>query len=86
MSLVSAALADRARRPWADMRGVVAALGAPRHLAAQAADTARGLAAFSGLARAPEPSALNGPLGPHRSWGWARADLSGRPRDPPRAR
>ncbi len=75
VSLVSAALADRARRPWADLRGVVGALGAPGHLASQAADTARGLAAFSGLVRAPVPSALNGPLGPHRSWGWARADL-----------
>ncbi len=76
VSLVSAALADRALRPWGDLRGVVTAFGAPRRLAAQAVATARGLAAFSGLARAPATSALNGPLGPHRSWGWARADLT----------
>ncbi len=75
VSLVSAALADRVRRPWGDLRAVVTAFGAPRVLAAQAAATARGLAAFSGLAQAPAPSALNGPLGPHRSWCWARADL-----------
>src|ERR1019366_5936304 len=26
--------------------------------------------------RAPAPSSLNGPVGPHRRWSWARAQLS----------
>ncbi len=76
VALVAAALSERARRPWSELRTAVSALGAPRRLAGQSADTARGLAAFAGLLRAPAPSALNGPLSPHRSWGWARASLT----------
>ncbi len=75
-ALAAAALAERARRPWAGLGTAVKALGDPLRLAGQAADTARGLAAFSGLVRPPAPSALNGPLGPHRTWGWAEASLA----------
>lgn len=75
-ALVAAAVSDLALRPWAELRAAATALGDPGAVAAQAAHTARGLVAFSGLVRTPAPSALNGPLGPHRSWGWADARLA----------
>jgi diacylglycerol O-acyltransferase len=75
-AFVAASLADRAKRPWAGLLAGAHALGAPRELAVQAAYTARGLAGYAGLVRAPEQSALNGPLGPHRRWAWARARLT----------
>ena len=44
----------------------------PRHLE----DTARGLVGMRGLVRRTPPSSLNGPIGPHRRWSWARSQLS----------
>jgi WS/DGAT/MGAT family acyltransferase len=39
-------------------------------------DTSRGLVGFAGVAGRPAPSSLNGPLGPHRRWSWARGRLA----------
>lgn len=75
-ALLAAALADRVRSPWIEIRAAVDALGDPAGLARQAAHTVPGLAAYAGLARPPAPSALNGPLGPHRSWAWTQARLA----------
>ncbi len=58
------------------MRTVEAAARAPRAYAARALDTAHGLAAMRGLVRRTPPSSINGPLGPHRRWAWARATLA----------
>ena len=32
--------------------------------------------AMSGVVAPPPPSSLNGPIGPHRRWAWARSQLS----------
>jgi WS/DGAT/MGAT family acyltransferase len=58
----------------------VAALGAllrgPRQVAQLAVQTVQGTLAMSGLLRQTPPSSLNGPIGPHRRWDWAHAQLS----------
>jgi diacylglycerol O-acyltransferase / wax synthase len=51
-------------------------LVAPRELARRGQDAALGLLRMRGVLRPPPPSTLNGPLGPHRRWSWARAQLS----------
>ncbi len=75
-TLLTSALADRALSPWSELRPSLAALADPLGLLVQAAHTARGLAGYAGLLRTPARSALNGPLGPHRSWAWAQARLT----------
>ncbi len=50
-------------------------IASPASLAKAGAVRAYGLASVGRRAAAPT-SALNGPLGPHRRWGWARAELA----------
>jgi WS/DGAT/MGAT family acyltransferase len=52
------------------------ALAAPRHLAGRGLDAARGLLRMRNVARPTPPSSLNGAVGPHRRWSWARAHLA----------
>ncbi len=52
------------------------ALGRPRALAQRAQDATVALARMRHLLRPTERSSLNGPLGPHRRWSWARATLA----------
>lgn len=52
------------------------ALLAPRQLARRGQDAARGLLRMRGVIRPTPPSSLNGSVGPHRRWSWARAQLS----------
>ena len=73
--LLADAIAERAANPIAGAEQLVGALRTPRQLAGMIEDTARGLVGFAGIAR-PRGSSLNGPLGPHRRWGWARGRLS----------
>ena len=49
---------------------------APRELGTLALESVRGVAAMRGLLRPTPRSTLNGPIGPHRRWNWARAQLS----------
>lgn len=74
--LVAGALADRVRLPLREIEDAVRALRSPTETLEYSAHALRGLAAYAGLARAPEPTVLNGPLGPHRRWTWAQARLS----------
>jgi diacylglycerol O-acyltransferase / wax synthase len=69
------ALSERALSPYEGLRSLRAATRAPRQLVGVTLETARGLAAMRGLVRSGE-SSLNGPIGPHRRWAWARAQLS----------
>lgn len=71
--LAARALGSRAVSPYS---GVRAALRSPRFAAERAAGTAQGLLTMSGILRAPRASSLNGPIGPHRRWDWARSRLS----------
>ena len=74
--LLADAVLERAANPFVAAEQLAGAIRAPRRLAAMLADTTRGLAGFAGIATRSEPSSLNGPLGPHRRWGWARGRLS----------
>jgi diacylglycerol O-acyltransferase / wax synthase len=75
-ALVADSLAERARWPLRELGRARAALRDPRGFLDHAAETAHGLAAYSGIVRPAAATALNGPLGPHRSWDWARSRLS----------
>ena len=74
--LVAAALGDRARLPLREARAALRALQAPTPALEHVAHGVRGMAAYAGLVRSPEPTALNGPLGPHRRWAWAHARVA----------
>jgi WS/DGAT/MGAT family acyltransferase len=73
--LLASTLVERTVNPFAAAEGLVSALRTPRQFAALLQDTTRGLVGFAGVAR-PHGSSLNGPLGPHRRWGWARGRLA----------
>jgi diacylglycerol O-acyltransferase len=49
---------------------------APRTYARYALDAAEGLVSMRGLLRRTPPFSINGPIGPHRRWAWARTRLS----------
>jgi diacylglycerol O-acyltransferase len=70
------ALARRVISPYEQLRFVRSAARSPRRLARSAATTARGLRSMTGLVAPPPQSSLNGPIGPHRRWAWARSQLS----------
>jgi diacylglycerol O-acyltransferase len=71
--LAARALAVRAASPVSAARDLLAS---PQRVARSAAETAHGLLTMSGVLRAPPRSSLNGPIGPHRRWAWARSELS----------
>lgn len=62
--------------PIAVVRTARNAASAPRAYATRLRDAAEGLAAMRGLVRRTPPLSINGPLGPHRRWAWARSRLS----------
>jgi diacylglycerol O-acyltransferase / wax synthase len=74
--LVGRSLARRAASPYEAARTALAAARGPRRAARQAAVVARGLANLRPLLNPNPGSSLNGPIGPHRRWDWARARLS----------
>ncbi len=67
------ALGRRAASPFGVVR---AAAAAPRAAAIRAAEAAQGLMTLSEVLRPLNPSSLNGRIGPHRRWDWARSRLS----------
>ena len=73
--LVAHALARRAASPYEGVRTVLAAARGPRRVAQQFVEVTRGLANLRPLLTPPPASSLNGPIGPHRRWNWARARL-----------
>ena len=64
---------NRALSPY---EGVRSLLDSPRAAAEQAVGTVQGLLTMGGILRPPHASSLNGPIGPHRRWDWARSRLS----------
>ena len=75
VELVARGLVELAS-PVEVLRSARAAARAPREYAARALDAAQGLAAMRGLVRRTPPLSINGVLGPHRRWAWARTRLS----------
>jgi diacylglycerol O-acyltransferase / wax synthase len=69
------ALVERALSPYEMLRGARAATRAPRELASRLYEAARGLVAMRGLIWSAQ-SSLNGSIGPHRRWDWARSQLA----------
>jgi diacylglycerol O-acyltransferase / wax synthase len=76
VQLVSHSLARRAASPYEALRTALSAARGPRRAGAHAVTVVRGLANFRPLLSPSPASSLNGPIGPHRRWDWARARLS----------
>ena len=74
-ALVTYALAHRAASPREGLRTVLSAARGPRRVARQTVDATRGLINLRMLLSRNPSSTLNGPIGPHRRWDWARARL-----------
>jgi diacylglycerol O-acyltransferase len=74
--LLADSLVERTVSPYEVFRAARAALLAPRRFAGLVEDTTRSLIGMRGLVRRTPPSSLNGPIGPHRRWSWARSQLS----------
>jgi diacylglycerol O-acyltransferase len=74
--LIAHSLALRAASPYEAVRTVLAAARGPRRVARKTLETSRGMANFRTLLSPGAASSLNGPIGPHRRWDWARARLS----------
>jgi WS/DGAT/MGAT family acyltransferase len=74
-SLAAEAVVDLIRNPYEQFRAVRAATRVPRQAARQAVEVARGLSAMAGLVRPTPVSSLNGPIGPHRRYGWASTSV-----------
>jgi diacylglycerol O-acyltransferase len=70
--LVVRAVAMGLQRPYETVR----ALPAPGAMLRTGQRAASGLLRFGRVIRPPAPCSLNGPVGPHRRWSWARAQLS----------
>lgn len=62
-------------RPLTGVAGAAGLLGAPRRTIAAGSEAIRAARPFARLVRPTPATSLNGPIGPHRRWTVARADL-----------
>ena len=74
--LVTDAIAQRAASPYEGMRTVASALRGPRRLTRNLIQGARDVSQTRRVLRPTAELSLNGPIGPHRRWDWARARLA----------
>ena len=74
--LIVAPLARRLATPVEALAAAGRAIRGPRNTAELALQTATGAAAMRSLLHLGPRSSLNGPIGPHRRWDWATAQLS----------
>jgi diacylglycerol O-acyltransferase / wax synthase len=70
------ALARRSVSPYEQLRAARSAARSPGRFGMTALATARGLWTMTGVVAPPPASSLNGSIGPHRRWAWARSRLS----------
>jgi diacylglycerol O-acyltransferase len=75
VTLATEAVVDLLRNPYEQFRAVRASTRVPRQALHQAVEVARGLSAMAGLVRRTPVSSLNGPIGPHRRYGWASTSV-----------
>jgi diacylglycerol O-acyltransferase len=73
--LLAHSLALRAASPYEGVRTVMAAVRGPRRVAGQALEFGRGMLNLRQVAGSGGATSLNGPIGPHRRWDWARSTL-----------
>ena len=75
--IVGSALAHRATRtPYEAARSVWATARGPARAAGRAAEITGAVTSLRTLLRPPAGMSLNGPIGPHRRWAWARGRLA----------
>jgi diacylglycerol O-acyltransferase / wax synthase len=74
--LLAQPLAKRLASPVDLLAAAREAARTPRQMTELALETMRGTAAMSRLATPTPETSLNGPIGPHRRWDWAHAQLS----------
>jgi WS/DGAT/MGAT family acyltransferase len=74
--LVVDALGALVASPYEQLRAARSATRAPRQVVTQLAEVGRGLRAWAGVVRPTPVSSINGPIGPHRRWDWARTTLA----------
>jgi WS/DGAT/MGAT family acyltransferase len=74
--LVTEALGDLVANPYEQFRAMRSAARGWRQLGELLTEAARGVASLAGLVRPTAESSLNGPIGPHRRWDWARTTLA----------
>jgi WS/DGAT/MGAT family acyltransferase len=74
--LVIDALGALAASPYEQLRAARSATRAPRQVLTQLGEVARGMRAWTGVVRPTPVSSINGPIGPHRRWDWARTTLA----------
>jgi diacylglycerol O-acyltransferase len=73
---VGAAIAERVFNPFEAVRGARAFVTRPRRVISEVAATTKGLTSMRKLLRPTQPTSLNGPIGPHRRYTWARGTVS----------
>ena len=76
VELAIQALARRMVSPYEQLRAVRSAARSPGRVARDGATIVRGLWTMAGVVPPPPASSLNGAIGPHRRWAWARSQLS----------
>jgi WS/DGAT/MGAT family acyltransferase len=74
--LLADALRDRALNPYEQLRALRSGLRGPRALRSQLGDFGGGLRSVVASVRGAPATSLNGPIGPHRRWDWARSNLA----------
>lgn len=76
LRLVGDAAVDYLVTPFEQMRGLRRVARAPRQSLDRAAEVLRGMRSMLGLASTSGLATLNGPIGPHRRYDWARGSLA----------
>jgi WS/DGAT/MGAT family acyltransferase len=76
LDLVAAGVRDTVAGPFRQLAGLSRLLGQPMPARDEVLDFGRGLTASAGRLAVPSAASLNGSIGPHRRWAWARASLS----------
>jgi WS/DGAT/MGAT family acyltransferase len=74
--LVANAVGERAVSPYEIVRSARRIVRAPRTFAKDVGTTAKGLTSLVGLAVPTPATSLNGAIGPHRRYSWARGSVS----------
>lgn len=74
--LLADAVVERAVSPYEMFRSARRVVRAPRQFATDVVATTKGVGSMLGVAVPTAPTSLNGPIGPHRRYSWARGSVS----------
>ena len=76
MQLITDALRERVISPYEQVRSLRSGLRGPRAVRNQLRDVGKGVLSLVSAVRGAPQTSLNGPIGPHRRWNWARSTLA----------